>query len=303
MADRPHGSQSPDGGFTTAGDPSMDSSAVPSSVVAPASTEPPLVSEASVEPAASPFQSLGRGLRRLGTGLLGLGLLAGAGGLGWIAGMGVAQVIPAAVPVPPRSEVLRRQGAHALGKLRQFSQWWQQDSLGPGQLSVGQLQRTLDQLEADISALETTQGVAPAGSMQERLRQLAATQPTAIPVATDRGQAVDSRIVLPSSLLFEAGTASLTPRGEQLLDAIVADLQRYPQATFMVGSHSAVTANPALARDLTFQQAATVQRHLRSQVGSEGRWVIVGYGQTRPNSGDAALDQRLEIAILARPAL
>jgi OOP family OmpA-OmpF porin len=203
--------------------------------------------------------------------------------------------------------------------------------------SVADLQQDFGALEARLAELEESVGQPMTGVLEARLQQLeqlalATPSPTtdaepgaeaeAAPPADPEDLAtpdlaptptlfpeprfslVSDRIVLPSALLFEPGSSTLTPPGEQLLETIVADLERYPAATLLVGSHTAGSEDPAASRDLTFRQALAVQQYLEPQLeGDRRRWVVLGYGQSRPRvistSPDAQQrNQRIDIGIV-----
>ncbi len=205
------------------------------------------------------------------------------------------------------------------------------------------LQQDLASVTARLTELETTLGAAPNGTVEERLQQLnqrlgpasaiadapetdapeadapeanaaetddsAEAAPAAPPPATrvpyqePRFALVSDRIVLPSALLFEPGSSTLTAPGQQLLDSIAPDLARYGAATLLVGSHTD-GADPDQASQITLQQAVAVEQYLAPQLeGSGTRWVSVGYGQTRPSTGgttpgDQQRNQRVEIGIV-----
>lgn len=124
------------------------------------------------------------------------------------------------------------------------------------------------------------------------------------PYQEPRFPLVRDRVVLPSVLLFEPGTSTLTEPGQQLLDSIVPDLRRYGSATLLVGSHTDGAVAPDLASQLTLQQSLTVQQYLAPQLEASGsRWVALGYGHTRPSTAgtspaDQQRNQRVEIGIV-----
>lgn len=209
------------------------------------------------------------------------------------------------------------------------------------QTNLTSLQQDLASVTARLTELETTLGAAPSGTVEERLQQLnqrlgseaviadapeTSTPETGEPATDDTAEAapaapptttrvpypeprfalVSDRIVLPSALLFEPGSSTLTAPGQQLLDSIAPDLARYGAATLLVGSHTDSTANPDQASQITLQQAIAVEQYLAPQLeGSGTRWVAVGYGQTRPSAGgttpgDQQRNQRIEIGIVSR---
>lgn len=188
------------------------------------------------------------------------------------------------------------------------------------------LQQDLKALEARLTELEINLGQPTFGSIESRLRQLdqrygqgqATPTPTTgadeaapravVPFPEPAFPVVTDRIVLPTALLFEPGGSVLTAAGEQLLETIVPDLQRYGAVTLLVGSHTdgiQAADGAEQARQLTFQQALSIQRYLQPQFPPEDtRWVTLGYGQTRPRVLDTsaaaqARNQRVEIGIVS----
>lgn len=191
------------------------------------------------------------------------------------------------------------------------------------------LRQDLVSLNAQLEAIETTLGEPPTGTVEDRLRRIdqrlnvagGAAEPPEAPAATEaetsapgsaaaatyqepRFSLVSDRVVLPSALLFESGSSTLTAPGQQLLNAIVPDLRRYGVATLLVGSHTDSTTGPELASQLTLQQSLAVQQYMTPQLeGSGSRWVAVGYGNSRPlttgaDPVDRQRNQRVEIGIV-----
>lgn len=176
-----------------------------------------------------------------------------------------------------------------------------ENSLGEP-LSEGPLETRLDNLDRLIRPSAVDQTPAP-------LPPPNATGTSPEPGAVYQEPAfslVSDSIVLPSALLFEPGASALTPAGQQLLDTIVPDLQRYPNATLLVGSHTGSEQDPQAARKLTFQQSMAVQRYLAAQLEGTGvHWVTIGYGQTRPRAAGPSPEaqqrnRRVEIGIVPR---
>jgi outer membrane protein OmpA-like peptidoglycan-associated protein len=191
------------------------------------------------------------------------------------------------------------------------------------------LQADLEALEGQLTDLESSLGEPPSGApLETRLENLEAlirpptadSPPATLPPPPEESAVEDSggiyqepafslvtdSIVLPSALLFEPEGSLLTPAGQQLLDTIVPDLRRYPDATLLVGSHGAMASDPLMVRKLTFQQAMAVQRYLDQQLGDTGvHWVTLGYGQSRPRVAGAGPEaqqrnRRVEIGIVPR---
>lgn len=185
----------------------------------------------------------------------------------------------------------------------------------------------LDALEADVDAfnnrladLEQQLGRQPSKAPPEariqRLNQVlqgessppvSASTPSPPPIASEPpdmppnplpGLARD-RVTLPSQLLFSPGDSELLVSGEQLLETILPDLSRYPNAAIVVGSHVEAVEDAAASRELSFNQAVAVQLYLASRLGEGYHWVAVGYGQTQPQAADnPQRNNRIEMAIV-----
>ncbi|PSN79072.1 hypothetical protein C8B47_13670 [filamentous cyanobacterium CCP4] len=164
-------------------------------------------------------------------------------------------------------------------------------------------QRLDQRFNADNAAADAPATPSPAAEPLPA-EPLPAAEPVALtPYQEPRFPLVRDRVVLPSALLFEPGSSTLTTPGQQLLNTIAPDLNRYGAATLLVGSHTDSTTAPEPASQLTLQQSLAVQEYLAPQLeGSGSRWVAVGYGSTRPLVIEAGADQsrnrRVEIGIV-----
>jgi outer membrane protein OmpA-like peptidoglycan-associated protein len=196
------------------------------------------------------------------------------------------------------------------------------------------LQQELESLDNQLAELESAVGQPTTGTVEARLRRLeqqaqapqAEENPDPAAPATEESEATETmeddatpaplavyqeprfsrvtdRVVLPSSLLFAPNDNWLTPAGKQLLDTILPDLSQYSGATLIIGSHAGGEASAVTYRQLTFQQSQAVQQYLAQYLGDEMRWVVVGYGDTRPRvqggtAADRQRNQRVEIGIV-----
>ncbi|WP_204137351.1 OmpA family protein [Halomicronema sp. CCY15110] len=108
------------------------------------------------------------------------------------------------------------------------------------------------------------------------------------------------RVTLPSDVLFRPGQATLQPNAPALLDSILPDVARYPDATVVVGSHTDIATEGATPTDLSYQQAIAVQQYLAQRLGDETvHWVPVGYGNsTLGSTGTVQLSRRITLAIV-----
>ncbi|MEO0394431.1 MAG: OmpA family protein [Cyanobacteria bacterium P01_A01_bin.137] len=114
-------------------------------------------------------------------------------------------------------------------------------------------------------------------------------------------ETTELKITLPSDALFASGEARLLATAPGLLSSIFEDLNQYPNATILIGSHTDDQMEPTQSLALTFQQANALRAYLSGNL-PDHRWVTIGYGQDRPltDNGTPPLRQRnrrIEIAI------
>jgi len=108
------------------------------------------------------------------------------------------------------------------------------------------------------------------------------------------------RVTLPSDVLFTPGEAILQTNAQPLLDNILQDIGRYPDATIVVGSYTDMDIPGTNPTELSYQQAIAIQRYLSQRLGNESiHWVTVGYGNSNIGStGSVQLSRRITIAIV-----
>lgn len=110
------------------------------------------------------------------------------------------------------------------------------------------------------------------------------------------------KVTLPSDRLFVGKQSSLNPGAAPLLNSIITDLQSYEGATVRIGAHTDETGEAQENRELSYQQAQAVQQYLANAAKDQFRWVIAGYGETRPlvantTESDRQRNRRVEITI------
>ncbi|TVQ05834.1 MAG: OmpA family protein [Leptolyngbya sp. DLM2.Bin27] len=131
----------------------------------PLSSEPALPEVSSPVPAAPPApqrrSGIVAGLHAFWTLVVRLMILGAGVSLGGLAGMLVAQALPARNPTPPLTEIALRQGSQTVGKLRQLPRWWRggnTTTVGPtgGAVAVEALTPDAagDAADADAAATE-----------------------------------------------------------------------------------------------------------------------------------------------------
>jgi outer membrane protein OmpA-like peptidoglycan-associated protein len=174
-----------------------------------------------------------------------------------------------------------------------------------------QLQTELTQLQAELQTL-TSQSTEPLAdrvqdlqkriqSIQTKLSSFTTIEP-AQPVVAVPTQSDQLTMTLPSDALFEAGAATLRPGAEAILSSLLTDLQRYPEASILVGAHTNPQGTAEADRQQSLEQAKAVQQFLASRVESNLNWMPIGYGHTRPLAADDSAanqqrNRRIEIVI------
>ncbi|NER29539.1 MAG: OmpA family protein, partial [Symploca sp. SIO1C4] len=110
------------------------------------------------------------------------------------------------------------------------------------------------------------------------------------------------KVTLPSDVLFEENSSTIRPDAGLILDKIVADLRNTPKSTIRIAVHTEVAAKAQENRKLSFSRAKAVEQYLASALDDQYRWLVIGYGETRPlvlNDTDAngRRNRRVEIAV------
>lgn len=187
------------------------------------------------------------------------------------------------------------------------------------QTEITTLQTQLTSLGDRTAALETRVGLPQStAGIESRLQAIAqqlqpATSPNSppdSPAPTVPPPAADpDRLgaTLPIDALFSG--ESLRPESQILLNTVVGELQRYPNAAILVAAHSdaggSAAGNAAQTRARSFAQAQAIVRSLEATLGESYHWVAVGYGQTEPiapndTAANRQRNRRIEIGIFPR---
>ncbi|MEM8614573.1 MAG: OmpA family protein [Cyanobacteria bacterium P01_H01_bin.105] len=114
-------------------------------------------------------------------------------------------------------------------------------------------------------------------------------------------ETTELKITLPSDALFAPGEARLLATAPTLLNSIFEDLNQYPKATILIGSHTDDRMEPSQSLTLGFQQANALRAYLAGHL-PDHRWVTIGYGQSQPITDNSTpqfrqRNRRIEIAI------
>jgi outer membrane protein OmpA-like peptidoglycan-associated protein len=264
-------------------------------------------------------------------------LLLGIGGtLAAAVGIAIAQLYPAQTQEPPLAEKLLQSSDSFLDNLKQLPQTWrgqtpeatpaESQSAPAPQVTASsspisdaerqQLQAELTQLQAELQTLTTTSTEPLADrvqelqkriqAIQERLSNLATAPSSQTFVAPATSSTVNGEkqlmVTLPSDALFSGKETTLRPGTETILNSILTDLQRYPQAAIQVGAHTDNQGSAEADRHRSLEQAKAVQQYLSTQMDETIHWVTVGYGHNRPlvpedSPENRQRNRRIEIVI------
>ncbi len=212
---------------------------------------------------------------------------------------------PRAVPTSgnPSSELTPIQRQKAQAKLNQL-----QSQLRSMNQAVTTLESQIgtnhpnEPLEARMQAIALQlEGVSPTSEKAQSLANEG--EDTAIPVSQSLFTADNLKVTLPSDLLFEQDNSILRPEANLILDKIVTDLRSYPSSTIRIAAYTDTQNQGEEAnRELSFRRAKAVEQYLVSALGEGYRWIVVGYGGTRPlvaNETEARQqrNRRVEIAV------
>lgn len=166
------------------------------------------------------------------------------------------------------------------------------------QTELAELQTDLQQLSNRTANLETRVGTPTTEApLEQRLQTIQQRlDPNAPPVAASEPASASGliapststiangellKVTLPSDALFTAENA-LRPETNSILNSIVSDLQRYPNATIRVVGHTDSQGSTQGDRTRSFEQATAVTQYLSNQLGEGYQWVTVGYGSSLP---------------------
>lgn len=158
------------------------------------------------------------------------------------------------------------------------------------------LEGRIQQLETELK-LEPQQGdlALRLTNLTELLKADTTTMPPVPEATTPQPQNDNLKITLPTNILFN-DQGQLKTDAAAILEAIAIDLQANKNKTITIAGHNFSTNEKIKAEELSFQQAQTIKLYLAKQVPGDYRWIIVGYGASRPLATDnLQANQRIEI--------
>ncbi len=156
-------------------------------------------------------------------------------------------------------------------------------------------------IEARLQAIAMQlEGVPPPNLNSQSVENVSANQPAA--VSEHISQTDKLKVTLPSDLLFDRSNSILRSEAGLILDKIVADLRGYPSTTIRIGAHTDANGQAEDNRELSFRRAKAVEQYLARTLGKPYRWLVIGYGGTRPlvandTSANQQRNRRVEIAV------
>ncbi|MGD1850591.1 MAG: OmpA family protein [Cyanophyceae cyanobacterium] len=131
--------------------------------------------------------------------------------------------------------------------------------------------------------------------LQRLGRQIDPSAVASTPIAPQgRSPELPSTITLPTDSLFADGQSTLRPEAIPILDSILPELQLKPDANIRVAAHTDTIGDRENNRELSLRQGRAVANYLSKKLGTNGRWTVVGFGETRPVAidNDASSQQR-----------
>jgi len=108
----------------------------------------------------------------------------------------------------------------------------------------------------------------------------------------------------PSDLLFDTGSATLSPGLQRDMQLIANSLNLYPASTIVVVGHTDNTGTAAFNQDLSQRRASSVASSLIRGGVVSTRFQVVGRGEDEPiasNLNDAGRAQNRRVEIIIRP--
>ena len=161
---------------------------------------------------------------------------------------------------------------------------------------MGEMAADMDRMEADMDAMGTELDAARATDAAEPVPGGGAI----------RTEVVEDRMVrleISGALVFDSGSATLSPRAKPYLDALAASLVDNPESAVEVQGHTDDVGEADANLSLSERRAEAVAASLRSQGVTAGRLIVTGYGETQPvvpntTAANRAKNRRVEVWIV-----
>lgn len=108
---------------------------------------------------------------------------------------------------------------------------------------------------------------------------------------------------MPSNITFASGSSDLNSRFFRVLDSVSLVLKKYDKTLVEVAGHTDSVGGEEMNQSLSERRANTVSQYLSGKGVGEQRFLVAGFGETRPvaNNDTAegrALNRRVEITLV-----
>ncbi len=108
---------------------------------------------------------------------------------------------------------------------------------------------------------------------------------------------------MPSNITFASGSSDLNSRFFKVLDSVSLVLKKYEKTLVEVAGHTDSVGGTEMNQSLSERRANTVTQYLAGKGVAEQRFLVAGYGETRPvanndTSEGRALNRRVEITLV-----
>lgn len=132
---------------------------------------------------------------------------------------------------------------------------------------------------------EVLQAMAPAIRAGLRIEDRVVVMPTTSPASTavplSALQLLLNQVLANSSIEFEPKSATLTTKGQMVLDHIIVLLRRAPETPIEIGGHTDTVGDAEYNLQLSRHRAEAVKQYLTSH-GLTNPFTAIGYGSTHP---------------------
>ncbi|STZ77476.1 OmpA family protein [Bergeriella denitrificans] len=112
------------------------------------------------------------------------------------------------------------------------------------------------------------------------------------------------KLVMPESVTFATGSASLSGSAQSALAAAAQTLVQYPDTTITINGHTDNTGNDSINEPLSRNRALSVATYLQSRGVAVNRMTTAGYGSRQPIASNATAEGRAQnrrVEILINP--
>jgi len=132
---------------------------------------------------------------------------------------------------------------------------------------------------------EVLQAMAPAIRAGLRIEDHVVVMPTTAPASTGVPlsglQLLLNQVLAKSPIEFEPKSATITTKGQLVLDQIIVLLRRAPETPIEIGGHTDTVGEAEYNMQLSRHRAEAVKQYLTSH-GLRNPFTTIGYGSTRP---------------------